>query len=471
MATESKLVASNTTSFGQAVAVSGDYAIVGGRQPSSTSLVSPGQAHIFVFDGTTWTVQATLELPTPPDQGDRFGEAVAVEGDTALVGAANEPPTFAGRVHVYRRSGSVWSEEAVLAPDDGVFLGSFGASVALSGDWVIVGSDQGAYAFQRTGTTWSQHSKLSGTNSPSGFFVALSGSTAVINASQNHVLVFERVGNGWQQQASLASSEPGGGGFFGGALSISGDYIIVGDISAKQTGSDHSGAAYIFERSGSSWVQMAKLESDPPSSKNNFGRSVAISGDYAIVGDDSDADVAPGSGAVYVYRRKGAGWLQLEKIVASDAAIFDWFGNPVAIDGFGFSPRAITAAQGHNYSGAAYVLSAFSGAGGAPIDPNRWILVAKILFGLVGGGGGVIWLPGTGPVPVDPEPFKTLSQMSPRQRDLLLGLAVNELASLVADAAARTELQTAAIKLTQRSAGRLQTGAAVVDVPARHQRE
>src|SRR5207342_2363045 len=102
-----------------------------------------------------------------------------------------------------------------------------------------------------------------------------------------------RAGNGWQQQATLASSEPGGGGTFGGALSISGDYIIVGDISAKQTGSDHSGAAYIFERSGSSWVQMAKLESDPPSSKNNFGRSVAISGDYAIVGDDSDADVAP----------------------------------------------------------------------------------------------------------------------------------------------------------------------------------
>ena len=86
MATESKLVASDTTSFGHAVAVSGDYAIVGGRQPSSTSLVSPGQAHIFVFDGTTWTVQATLKLPTPPDQGDHFGEAVAVEGDTALVG-------------------------------------------------------------------------------------------------------------------------------------------------------------------------------------------------------------------------------------------------------------------------------------------------------------------------------------------------------------------------------------------------
>ena len=74
-------------------------------------------------------------------------------------------------------------------------------------------------------------------------------------------------------------------------------------------------------------------------------------------------------------------------------------------------------------------------------------------------------------MPVDPEPFKTLSQMSPRQRDLLLGLAVNELAFLIADAAARTELQTAAIKLTQRSAGRLQTGAAVVDVPARRQSE
>jgi hypothetical protein len=95
---------------------------------------------------------------------------------------------------------------------------------------------------------------------------------------------------------------------------------------------------------------------------------------------------------------------------------------------------------------------AFQGTFDGVIDPDRWSISAKIFFGLIGGGGGVIWLPGTGPVPVDPEPFKLLSALSPRKRDVLLGLALSEMANLVYDGTSRQELEMVGLRLLKESA-------------------
>ena len=118
MATEFKLVASKTSAFGQAVAVSGDHAIVGARQPSRTSLASPGEAHIFVKTGTGWSEQAKVLPVSLPDTSDDFGTSVAMDGDYAIVGAPWHQPNYEGRAYVYHRSGSIWSEESVLASSD-----------------------------------------------------------------------------------------------------------------------------------------------------------------------------------------------------------------------------------------------------------------------------------------------------------------------------------------------------------------
>jgi hypothetical protein len=452
MATEFKLVASKTSAFGQAVAVSGDHAIIGSRQPSRTSLASPGQAHIFVKTGTGWSEQTKVLPVSLPDTSDDFGTSVAMDGDYAIVGAPWHQPNYEGRAYVYHRSGSIWSEESVLASSDLVPFGNFGSSVAISADWAIVGSDDGAYVFQRTGSTWTQQAKLAGWGSQ----VSLSGQTAVINGPQYTVIVFQRNGTTWQQQAVLAADDAIESNLFGGSVSMSGDHIIVGAVHAQKIGTDYSGAAYVFARSGSAWVQQAKLlaEANSQLGPDKFGTSVAIGGDYAVVGDPADDDSAPGAGAAYIYRRKGSAWPLVEKVTASDAAFLDGFGESVAIDGSVFGGQAIVGAEGKD-SGAAYVMSDFPATFDGAIDPGKYRICAEILFGLIGGGSGVIWLPGTGPVPVDPEPFKAWSALSPAKRDVLVGLAISEMANLVYDGASREEVQTAGLRLLKRAADQI----------------
>jgi hypothetical protein len=451
MATQLKLLASDAVEFGKAVAVSGDYAIVGARQPSPTSLVSPGSAYIFAKSGSGWTQQAKLAVNVNVEKDDEFGAAVAIEGDYAIVGAPSDAAVWEGRAYIFHREGSTWVQQSALAASDAVDFANFGSSVALSGDWAIVGSDTGAYVFQRTDSTWTEQAKLGGPGA-GGFRASISGQTAVISGPQKSVLVFQRNGSAWQQQALLTASDANALDYFGTQVSVSGDRIIA--AGAKYTNSDYSGAAYIFERTGSNWTQQAKLESVPPSTKNRFAWSIAISGDYAVVGDPDDKDIAPGGGAAYLYRRKVSGWPMIEKIAASDASIFDSFGASVAIDGSVFGCQAIAGAEDNN-AGAAYVLSNFPGTFDGVIDPDRWAIYARILFGLVGGGGGVIWLPGSGPVPVDPEPFKVFTTMSPRKRDVLVGLAISEMANLIYDGSLRHKVQSAGVELMKQAASQV----------------
>jgi FG-GAP repeat len=245
----------------------------------------------------------------------------------------------------------------------------------------------------------------------------------------------------------ITPSDPAPLNYFGWSVSVSGDYLIVGAWGANAT--------YIFARSGSLWVQQAKLEptTGTQSGTKLFGQSVAISGDYAVVGDTSDNEVAPGAGAAYVFQRKGMAWPLVEKITAGDAKMFDSFGTSVAIDGSVVGGLAIVGAP--EKAGAAYLLSEFPAVSGGLPDLSKYSIYAKILFGLTGGGGGVIWLPGVGPVPVDPEPFKAWSTLSPTKRDVLVGLALSEIANLIYDGKVRQDVKKAGVNLVKQAASQL----------------
>jgi hypothetical protein len=185
--------------------------------------------------------------------------------------------------------------------------------------------------------------------------------------------------------------------------------------------------------------------------------AVSLNGDYAVVGDTSDNEVAPGAGALYVFQHKTVAWPLVEKITANDAQIFDWFGTSVAIDDSVVGGLAVAGAPGAE-AGAAYLLSEFPAepveVGGLP-DLSKYSIYAKILFGLIGGGGGVIWLPGVGPVPVDPEPFKAWSTLSSTKRDVLVGLALSEIANLIHDGKVRQDVKKAGLKLVKHAASQL----------------
>ena len=342
MATEFKLVASGTYQFGRAVALSGDYAIVGAREKSGF----PGSAYVFVKNGTGWAEQAKLSGSIKQETDD-FGFAVAIEGDYAIVGARYTVGPPYGRAYVFHRNGSNWVEESVLVPGDPMAPWIYLRSIALSGDSALLGTDAALHFFQRTGSTWTEQPKLTGYFYP----VSLSGNYLVNLNSRAYV--FQRNGTTWQQQAVLTAKDD----FYAGSVSISGDYIIVGVPNADTV--TERGAAYVFARSGPTWIQQAKLKGDAGFPLSEFGSSVAISGDYALVGAPVGGGFPVAGAAAYIFHRTDASWLLVEKIIAKTPVEDDNFGDPVAIDGSVVGGQAIVGAPLRaNSKGEAYILSA-----------------------------------------------------------------------------------------------------------------
>lgn len=343
--------------FGFVVDVDGDYMIIGASEESSGS----GRAFIYRRTGPhSW--DDGVELATPPqitEVDDFFGGSVAISGDYAVVGASGYDADTGvagdeGGVFVYRRTGlDTWDDIEPLAIAGGTPAGAgFGASVAISGDSVVVGAFSGAaYAFRRTGdNSWSDGVSLVPNGFPDdgfGFSVAISGDYAIVGApgdgsasESGEAYVFRRTGdNSWTQGEALLVGGSGlaGGDDFGRSVALSGDYALVGAPGANDTDVDSSGtgAAHLFRRQGTNWSYASLLESEEVRDDDLYGSAVAISDDYAIVGaweeEDFGDPVSPG--AAYLFRRTEIGeWVSTAFEPAgtdSDRVDFGW---SVAID-------------------------------------------------------------------------------------------------------------------------------------------
>jgi hypothetical protein len=364
--------------FGSSVALSGSTALVGARGDDVGSSMSQGSAYVYTRSGSTWTQQAQL-VAADGTESDRFGNAVALSGDTALVGAAVDDigaNVNQGSAYVYVRSGSTWTQQARLLAAAGAFGDQFGISVALSGDTVLIGallddSAQGsAYAFTRSGATWTQQAKLLATdgvaNDQFGSAVALSGDVALVgaqlddvgtNVDQGSAYVFTRSGALWTQQAQLLASDGAGNEGFGISVAISGDTALVGAWLDQAGVTEFQGSAYVYVRSGSTWTQQAQLLAADGAMQDRFGISVALSGDTALVGawlDDVGGNADQGS--AYVFVRGGSTWTQQAQLLAADGAGDDGFGFSVALSGNTALVGARTDDVGGNTNqGSAYV--------------------------------------------------------------------------------------------------------------------
>jgi len=306
------------------------------------------EAKFFAADGT---------------EGDQFGYSVALSGDTALIGVRFDDDDAngleSGSAYVFTRSGTTWSQQARLTAADGSDRDWFGVRVALSGDTAVVpadaddsdvnGIDSGSvYVFTRSGTSWTQQAKLTASDGAAvdlfGYSVALSGDTILIGArfadddkmgvDSGSVYVFTRCGTTWSQQAKLIAADGAAGDEFGYSVALSGDTAVItanGDDS-DVNGVD-SGSAYVFIRSGSDWSQQAKLTAADGDAGDLFGVRVALDGDTALIGSRLDDDDANGidAGSAYVFTRSEGGWSQQAKLTAADGGAGDWFGYTVAL--------------------------------------------------------------------------------------------------------------------------------------------
>lgn len=339
------------------LAVSGDTMVVGSwrEQGSATgvngtpdqTLFEAGAAFVFVRDGSNWVQQAYLKASNT-ESGDAFGTAVAISGDTIVIGAPGEDSNAilingnqsnnsagnSGAAYVFVRSGTNWSQQAYLKASNTDAGDGFGISVAISGDTVVVGA-------------FGEASNAGGVN----------GNQADNSvASAGAAYVFVRSGSAWSQQAYLKASTPKFDNRFGWAVGIATNTIVVGANreSSSATGingdaADNSayqaGAAYVFVRSGSTWSQQAYLKGSNTESLDLFGTSVAVAGNTIVVGAPGEASNATGvdgdqnnnasfnAGAAYVFFRTGSTWSQQAYLKASNTESSDQFGAAVAVHG------------------------------------------------------------------------------------------------------------------------------------------
>jgi uncharacterized repeat protein (TIGR01451 family) len=294
--------------FGREVAIDGDTALVGADAVDVDGVSNRGAAYVFVRSGDGWLQQAKLVVDG--EQFDQFGISVALSGDTAVIGQAGD-----GGAHVFVREGGAWSRQAVLTGSDTIASDRFGIAVAIDGDTIVVGA---------------READVEGRN------------------NQGAAYVFVRSGDTWTEQAKLVAPEGAAYDLFGDAVAIDGNTIVAGAASADPDGMDARGAAYAFARNGTSWTAQGRLVADDGAAGDRYGDSVTVSGDTIVVG----AALANGArGAAYVHVRNGGAWTQQARLVASSGVGGDMFGYAVAMQG----DRLLVGAPFVDGQGAAYV--------------------------------------------------------------------------------------------------------------------
>ncbi len=358
--------------FGIKVSISGDRAIVGAYNHDDNGEDS-GAAYIYNFNGDQWVEEAEL-LASDGAANDEFGLTVSISGTTAIVGAhsVDDNGEDSGAVYIYRLAGGQWVEEAKLLASDGEPFDNFGLRVNISGDTAIVGaymedengSDSGsAYVFRFNGKYWIEEAKLLASDGSGydhfGRAVSISGDTAIVGSrldddngdDSGSAYIYRFNGKQWVEEVKLLASDGKALDNFGHSVSISGDRVIVG---ARHGNIYNSGAAYIFRFNGASWIEETVLVASDGSTLDEFGHSVSISGDLAIVGAGGDDDLGTDSGSTYMYRFFDGEWVRT-KLHASDGESGDTFGLTVSISG----TTAIVGSRSHDgtaiNSGSAYV--------------------------------------------------------------------------------------------------------------------
>jgi hypothetical protein len=322
-----------------------------------------GTVHVFDCSGLPCPSPVVLR-PSDLATGDLYGTAVAVDGDTVVVGASGQ---LSGAVYVHLRDGDGWTQQARLTAADGAPGDAFGMAVALEGNRLVIGAsaaDDGAgaaYVFTRVGATWSQQARLSADDAVAGdrfgASVALSGDTLLIGApfdasgppnyARGSVHVYLAADAAWTVQARLEAPLGANGELFGSALALRDDRAVI----AAPLASARRGAAHVFERIGAAWNHRQQIVASDGLAGDRFGWSVALGDDVALVGAPYWLE---GCGTAYLYRPSGGVWTQTAEASVAAPLPGNLLGWSVGVSGDRFGLGAPGYAGAPDHSGAVY---------------------------------------------------------------------------------------------------------------------
>ena len=280
--------------FGGALAVDGDRLVVG----------APGDAlvggAVYIFDRVDQNafLDTRLALASPP-AGAEFGAAVCVEGTTLFVGAPDDDQggVFTGSVYVFELSAGVWSQSQVLLPSDLPSLAEFGRALDFDGERLVVGARFDSSTASQAGSAY----------------------------------VFEDVAGVWTETAKLSVPVPPDGQLFGSSVAIDGDWLFCGAPGDTQGGAG-AGAAFVFNRQGSAWIQTQKLLGTDTDTADQFGIALDVQGDVVMIGAPGEqiSPTEPDAGGVYCFDRSGGVWSQCQLLFSPGSETGDEFGASVA---------------------------------------------------------------------------------------------------------------------------------------------
>lgn len=304
------------------------YAIVGapGWDGATDTETNCGAAYIYKLPSGSETWSFLLRLsgePGEPDAGDQMGMAVAICGDYAVVGAPFDDATQTdrGAASLYFRASDSWILQSVVRASDAQNSDQLGWAAAITPDYALVGApyaDVGgasnagkAYIFARSGVqwgssnneNWSLAAETSTANDMFAASVGISGLTALVGAPgvNGVAFVFDKVAANWVRTVlPVREQNPGDG--FGTSVSIDGSRLIVG-APKDDTLTTDAGAAFIFESTDTGWVQRKKLTDANGAADDQFGASTAVCGTHALVGAMYDDDAGNNTGSIFPYKR------------------------------------------------------------------------------------------------------------------------------------------------------------------------
>lgn len=332
-------------SFGWSAAMDGEDIAIGAPL---ANIIGANNGSVTVLNGSG------AQVLSPADTGgfDYFGYSVDIKGDLLIAGSTLHPiATREGAAYIFRRDASgIWNEEAKLVAPDGMWQDSFGCAVAIDGDTAVVGafladtegtSSGSAYVFSYDGGSWAMKQQLSPDEATVKFgaSVDIAGDTILVGSPRDNIdgisaggaYVFGIDGGTWIQQDRLVGSTTVAYDYFGYAVELDDDgtQAVIGAI-FSDVAAPNAGAAYVFEQSEAGWFEVEQLVPSGAEAWQKFGSSVSIDGDTAVIGAYGYPDSA---GHGYIYEATAGGWVEVIRLVSSNAVDGARVGYAAAISG------------------------------------------------------------------------------------------------------------------------------------------